>query len=35
MGLDEFGYSGKADDVLEKLKLDDDSIYKKIEKLLK
>ena len=35
MGLDEFGYSGKSDDVLEKLKLDDDSIYKKIEKLLK
>lgn len=35
MGLDEFGYSGKADDVLKKLKLDDESIYKRIEKLLK
>jgi transketolase len=35
MGLDEFGYSGKSDDVLEKLKLDDESIYKKIEKLLR
>ena len=35
MGIDEFGYSGKKDDVLEKLKLDDDSIYRRIEKLLK
>ena len=35
MGIDEFGYSGKKDDVLEKLKLDDDTIYKRIEKLLK
>ena len=35
IGLDEFGYSGKKDDVLEKLKLDEDSIYKRIEKLLK
>lgn len=35
MGIDEFGYSGKSKDVLEKLKLDDDSIYKRIEKLLK
>lgn len=35
MGLDEFGYSGKPIDVLEKLKLDDESIYKRIEKLLK
>lgn len=35
MGLDEFGYSGKTDDVLKKLKLDDESIYKRIEKLLK
>ncbi len=34
MGIDEFGYSGKPDDVLEKLKLNDDAIYKKIEKLL-
>ena len=35
MGIDEFGYSGKSEDVLKKLKIDDDSIYKKIEKLLK
>ncbi len=35
MGIDEFGYSGKSKDVLEKLKLDDDTIYKRIEKLLK
>lgn len=35
MGIDEFGYSGKQEDVLEKLKLDDDSITKRIEKLLK
>ncbi len=35
MGLDGFGYSGKTDDVLKKLKLDDESIYKRIEKLLK
>lgn len=35
MGTDEFGYSGKPNDVLEKMKLDDDSILKKIEKLLK
>ena len=35
MGIDEFGYSGKTDDVLKKLKLDDDTITKKIEKLLK
>lgn len=35
MGIDEFGYSGKSEDVLEKLKLDDDSIYRRIEKLLK
>lgn len=35
MGLDSFGYSGKYEDVLSKLKLDDESIYKKIEKLLK
>lgn len=35
LGLDEFGYSGKSQDVLEKLKLDDESIMKKIEKLLK
>lgn len=35
MGLDEFGYSGKTDDVLKKLKLDDETIYKRIEKLLK
>lgn len=35
MGLDEFGYSGKSEDVLSKLKLDDESIAKRIEKLLK
>ncbi len=35
MGIDEFGYSGESNDVLEKLKLDDDTIYKRIEKLLK
>lgn len=35
MGIDEFGYSGKTDDVLKKLKLDDETIYKRIEKLLK
>lgn len=35
MGTDEFGYSGKPNDVLEKMRLDDDSILKKIEKLLK
>lgn len=35
MGLDEFGYSGKSEDVLKKLKLDDDSIARRIEKLLK
>ena len=35
MGIDEFGYSGKTEDVLRKLKLDDDTITKKIEKLLK
>lgn len=35
MGIDEFGFSGKKDDVLERLKIDDDTIYKKIEKLLK
>lgn len=35
MGLDEFGYSGKTEDVLKKLKLDDETIYKRIEKLLK
>lgn len=34
IGLDEFGYSGKSQDVLEKLKLDDDSIARRIEKLL-
>ena len=35
MGLDEFGYSGKPEEVLKKLKLDDNTIYKRIEKLLK
>ena len=35
MGIDEFGYSGKPQEVLEKLKLDDDSITKRIERLLK
>lgn len=35
MGIDEFGYSGKPDDVLKKLKLDDETIMKRIEKLLK
>ena len=35
MGLDEFGYSGKVEDVLAKLKLDDETITKRIEKLLK
>lgn len=35
MGIDEFGYSGKKEDVLTKLKLDDETIYKRIEKLLK
>lgn len=35
IGLDEFGYSGKSSDVLEKLKLDDESITKRIEKLLR
>lgn len=35
MGIDEFGCSGKEEDVLKKLKLDDDTIYKRIEKLLK
>lgn len=35
MGIDEFGYSGKEADVLKKLKIDDDTIYKRIEKLLK
>lgn len=35
MGIDEFGYSGKTEDVLTKLKLDDETIYKRIEKLLK
>lgn len=34
-GLDEFGYSGNSNDILSKLKLDDESIMKKIEKLLK
>lgn len=34
MGIDEFGYSGKTEDVLEKLKLDNESITKRIEKLL-
>ncbi len=35
MGLDEFGYSGNEEDILKKLKLDDESIAKRIEKLLK
>ncbi|MEE0699262.1 MAG: transketolase [Bacilli bacterium] len=35
MGIDEFGYSGKTEDVLEKLKLDNESITKRIEKLLR
>ena len=35
MGLDEFGYSGSEEDVLKKLKLDDEMIAKRIEKLLK
>lgn len=35
MGLDEFGYSGKSEDVLSKLKLNDESIAKRIEKLLR
>lgn len=35
MGIDKFGYSGKSEDVLKKLKLDDESIAKRIEKLLK
>ena len=35
MGIDEFGYSGKTEDVLTKLKLNDETIYKRIEKLLK
>lgn len=35
MGLDEFGYSGKTDDVLKKLRLDDHTIAKRIEKLLR
>ena len=35
MGVSEFGYSGKSEDVLKKMKLDDDTITKKIEKLLK
>lgn len=35
MAIDEFGYSGAEEDVLKKLKLDDESITKKIEKLLK
>lgn len=35
MGIDEFGYSGKSGDVLKKLKLDDEMISKRIEKLLK
>lgn len=35
MGIDTFGLSGKKDDVLNELKLDDESIYKKIVKLIK
>lgn len=35
MGIDEFSLSGNKDDVLKKLRLDDESIYKRIEKLLK
>lgn len=35
MGIDEFGYSGNEEDVLNKLKLDNETITKKIEKLLK
>lgn len=35
MGINSFGASGKKDDVLKKFKLDDESIYKRIEKLLK
>ena len=35
MGIDSFGMSGKKEDVLKELKLDEESIYKKIEKLLR
>lgn len=35
MGLDDFGVSGKSEDVLKHFKLDDESILKRIEKLLK
>lgn len=35
MGINSFGLSGKKDDILKELKLDDESIYRKIEKLLK
>lgn len=34
LGVNEFGLSGKADDVLKNLKLDDGAIIKRIEKLL-
>lgn len=35
MGVDTFGYSGKSEDVLKRLKLDEESVYRRIEKLLK
>lgn len=35
IGIDSFGLSGNKDDVLKELKLDDESIYKRVEKLLK
>lgn len=35
MGIDTFGLSGKKEDVLKELKLDDDTILRRIEKLLK
>ena len=35
IGIDEFGYSGKEQDVLKRLKLDDESITKRVEKLFK
>ena len=35
IGINSFGQSGNSIDVLKKNKLDDESIYKKIEKMIK
>lgn len=35
IGVNQFGYSGKTQDVLSELKLDDESVYKRVEKLFK